>query len=243
MKSASDAFEQAKRSVEQLLSMPIVKESKLESNAEEDLSAEMAQLSMHESSSTQSFQTKKRVASKTSGSKPTRKVKAANFRRDAQPSLCISILSRLKGTILRQQANMATSMDKFEPAAALLCEAANIPGTPKDLIFNNLVAGQLHLRQAIEAMAADPVFCVLPESTTCQPCVSVARGRPGNSAPERSPKKKIIVSPPRKPTNKGYKNRACSSAESLSRITWSSPRDHLEHLRAGKNGLLYGYNT
>jgi separase len=199
-KSASEAFNHAIRLIEQLVSNSMVKEPTVETNAEQDLNAEMAQLSTHERPSAQRLQTKKRVASKLGGSKPTSAVKATTFRRDAQ---CISILSRLRGSVLRQQASMATSMDKFELAASLLCEAANSPGTPQDLMFNNLGAGQLQLRQAIEAMAADPIFCVLPESTTSQPCISAVRGRQGTSAPERSPKKKTLASPPRRTMNKG----------------------------------------
>lgn len=202
-KSASEAFDHAISLLDQLVSNSIVKESTVESNAEHDLNSEMSQLSVHERPSTQRLQSKKRLASKKGRSKPIGGVSATTFRRDAQSSPCISILSRLKGTVLRQQASMATSMDKFELAASLLCEAANIPGTPQDLMFNNVGAGQLQLRQAIEAMAADPVFCILPESTTSQPSISAARVRQGNSAPERSPKKRTLASPPRRTTNKG----------------------------------------
>ena len=103
-----------------------------------------------------------------------------------------SILSRLKATILRNQASVATSMDNFDLAASLLSQAAAaatiIPGYPgippldqdqdqdhhdyqEDVVLNKIAAGKLHLRQAVDAMAADPVFCVLPESTTSLPSV------------------------------------------------------------------------
>ena len=112
-----------------------------------------------------------------------------------------SILSRLKATILRNQASVATSMDNFDLAASLLSEAGTDLDIPHEdqIVFNKIAAGQLHLRQAVDVMAADPVFCVLPESTTSLPstCVisSAGAGRGGRqgggvSALERSPMKR-----------------------------------------------------
>lgn len=103
-----------------------------------------------------------------------------------------SILSRLKAKILRNQASVATSMDNFDLAAFLLSQAAaagvtisSYPGIAnldqdqdqghhdhqQEVVLNKIAAGKLHLRQAVDAMAADPVFCVLPESTTSLPSV------------------------------------------------------------------------
>lgn len=201
--AASEALEYAMRVLGQLMTAPFVKQSTSKPTAAQDLSAEMSQLSLHEGPVTRRLQTKARVASKKGASKSTVGVKATSSRGITIITPTISILSHLKATVLRQQASMAISMDKFELAASLLLEAANIPGRPQDLVIDKLGAGKLHLRQAIEAMAADPVFCVLPESTTSQPCISAVRGRQGVSASERSPKKKAPGSPLRSAVSKG----------------------------------------
>lgn len=202
-KSVSNALDHASRVLEQLLMTPFVNQSISQPTIAQDLCAEMSQLSLRNVPPTRRIQTKARVASKNGGGKSTGGVKATTSRDLTVSSTGNSILSRLKATILRQQASMATSMDKFELAASLLFEAANIPGMPQDLVFNKLGAGKLHFRQAIEAMTADPVFCVLPESTTSQPCISAVRGRQGLSASERSPKKKAPRSPSRSAAVKG----------------------------------------
>jgi separase len=199
-KSVSDTFEYANQVLEQLSTNLVMKELNLQPVAAQDLSAEMTKLSLREGHPTRRPQTRERIASKKGGNKLAAGVKATTARGATIPFPGISILSRLKAVILREQASFATNIDKFELAASLFSEAAKVPVTPHDLMLNNLGAGRLYLCQAIEAMAADPIFCVLPESTTSQPCICVVRGRPGTSASERSPKKKVVGSPRKAPT-------------------------------------------
>lgn len=202
-KSASDAFDYAGRLVEQLQQISFNKPSSSQSYVEQDLSAEVSQLNLHERPSTRRLQTHRKGASKRDENKSAARVKSTTFPETITSPSIISVLSSLKATILRKKAAMATSMRKFELAAALLFEAANIPGMPQDIISNQLGAGKLYLRQAIEAMADDPVFCVLPESTTSQPSISAARGRQGAVTSEHSPKKKSLGSPSRLVAVKG----------------------------------------
>ena len=201
--SASEALDYAMRVLGQLITTPFVTQPTSKPSPAQDLSAEMSQLSMHEGPVTRRLPTKARAVSKKSASKSIAGVKATSSRGMSIITPGVSIVSKLKAIILRQQASMATSMEKFELAASLLFEAASIPGMAQDLVFNKLGAGKLYLRQALEAMAADPVFCVLPESTTSQPCISAVRGRQGVSVSERSPKKKAPSSPPRSTASKG----------------------------------------
>lgn len=202
-KSVSNVLDHASRVLEQLQMTAFVKQSTSQPAIAEDLSGEMSQLSLHNGPSTRRLPTKPRVSSKIGGAKSTGGAKATTSRVLTVSYTSISILSRQKAMILRNQANMATSVDKFELAASLLSEAGNIPGVPQDLVFNKIGACKLHFRQAIEAMAADPIFCVLPESTTSQPCISSVRGRQAVSASERSPVKKPLSSPSRSVAVKG----------------------------------------
>ena len=196
-KFASDSYDHAGRILEQLQTHPFVKQSTSQANSAHDLSAEMSQLCLHEGPSTRRLQSQRKAASQSYQSKSVARVKTTNSREINISSSGVSILSSLKATVLQQRASRATSMHNFELATALLVEAANIAGMPQDLVFNRIEAGKLHLRKAIESMAADPVFCVLPESTTSQPSISAARGRPGTVASERSPKTKVPRSPSR----------------------------------------------
>lgn len=137
-----------------------------------------------------------------------------------------SILSRLRATILRCQASVATSMDDFELAVSLLSEAGTVLDVPHEdqIVFNKIAAGKLHLRQAVDAMAADPVFCVLPESTTSLPSVCVVSsavagrdGRQGGAVPasERSPikRKKALGGSPSRSAAAVVKGRDAASRD------------------------------
>lgn len=233
-KSVCNALHQASKVLEQLMMAPLVKQSISQPAVIQDISAEMSQLSLNSVPSTRRLQTKTRAAGKNGGGKSANGAKVPISRVLTVASSGISILSHLKATILRQQASMATSMDKFELAASLLSEAGDIPSAPHDIVFNKIGACKLHFRQAIEAMAADPVFCVLPESTTSQPCISAARGRQGASASERSPIKQALCSPPR--------SAAVKKASRDTRVGHAvSPVRFLEHLSQAHEDILSVY--
>lgn len=143
-----------------------------------------------------------------------------------------SILPRLKATILRNQASIAASMDNFDLAASLLSEAGTVLDIRHEdqIVLNKIAAGKLRLRQAVDVMAADPVFCVLPESTTSLPSIcavsSAGAGRGGRqgggaSALERSPikRKKVLGGSPPRSAAAAVKGRDAASRNTMATRT------------------------
>ncbi|KAI9724848.1 MAG: hypothetical protein M1812_000124 [Candelaria pacifica] len=104
-------------------------------------------------------------------------------------------LLRLQREVLRQKALALILQQKVDLAASLLQEAESMPDTRQGLVQQRLIMAKQLLTRALEGLAADAVFCVLPESTISFPSVAVASK---SRLSDRSPGKVMRLSPQRK---------------------------------------------
>lgn len=146
-------------------------------NSETGLELDMDQLTFSEALPSRRQQAKPKAASKAPASKPAGKAKNPQLNRDTSFIADALLLARMKAAFLRQRAQAALRDNKLDLVAPLLLDAAEFPGVPQDKILVIILKAHLYLRQAQEGMAADPVFCVLPESTVSYPSVANCRSR------------------------------------------------------------------
>ncbi len=137
-------------------------------------------------------QIKRRLPAKKPGRKPVAPAKPAYPASTGVPTSEVSILSRMKGDILRQRALIAMCGHNRDVASALLIEAAVHIELAQDRVSHQVLAARLCLQQGLERMVSDPVFGVLPESTVSHPSTR----SPGDRF-ERDPQKTIDITPPR----------------------------------------------
>ena len=86
-----------------------------------------------------------------------------------------SILSSIKIGVLRQRALQALRQRDLDSANKFLVEAMPHDTHTCDSILHTTLEAELLLGRGMEAMLADPVFCILPESTTSYPSVALTK--------------------------------------------------------------------
>lgn len=86
-------------------------------------------------------------------------------------------LSRMKNEILRVRIHAAISAESLHSAVTLLDEAVSSSEVEQSVVLRTLLASQVRLRQAIQQLVSDPVFCVLPESTIAYPSIKTGNER------------------------------------------------------------------
>lgn len=195
MDSEASASDAAGKILEYLMKASFVEGLNYQSTTEQSLEVEMDKLTLSEALPTHRPQTKRRVPTKLPASKMSIKTKPSSSNRETNVIADTLLLSRMKGKSLRQLAHAAIRGNKLDLADSLLSEATDVSNFPQDRILLTIVKGHLLLRRAQEQMAADPIFCVLPESTVSHPSL---RNRQETTVQERSSKETQSVSPPRK---------------------------------------------
>ncbi|KAI9795727.1 MAG: hypothetical protein M1835_005290 [Candelina submexicana] len=120
------------------------------------------------------------------------KAKAAVKSTSQMAEECPQLL-RLRREVLRQKALAMILQQKVDMAASLLLEAETMPDNTQGLVQQRLTMAKQLLTRAVEGLAADAVFCVLPDSTISFPSVALASK---SRLSERSPGKTMRLSPP-----------------------------------------------
>ena len=200
-KSAADAFEYAENMIEQLMTSSPEEVSLRQSNTASRPEMEVSELKVSETSAPRKTQTSKKATIKTSKAKSAIVAGPSSPKRRTSDAIGVSLLWQIKGRILRQRANVAIYDNCINIAITCLQDAAKVPSLAYDQMQNVLLNSLLHLRQALERMAADPVFCVLLESTISQPSIFIKQNRYDGFIPkqslvtgtEKSPSKKVPV--------------------------------------------------
>ncbi len=199
--SEAHALESAERTLKHLMKMSFVESLNPESKLEPSLEMMMDQMNLPEAVPARRGQTKKRVPSKAprkaSVNRPA-EAKALGPSQDTSDITDASLLAQMRCTSLRQRAYAALRGNKLDLVASLLSEAGEIPCMPQDRIHLAILKGHLYLRRAQESMAADPVFCVLPESTVSHPSIAYCRSRQEKDTSEQCTRDKHGASPSRK---------------------------------------------
>lgn len=200
-KPAADAFEYAENITEQLMTSSLAEVSLRQSNTVPRPEMEISELKVSETSAPRKTQTSKKATVKTSKAKSAIVAGPSSPKRRTSDAIEVSLLWQIKGRILRQRANVAIYDNCINIATTCLQDAAKVPSLAYDQMQNVLLNSLLHLRQALERMAADPVFCVLLESTISQPSIFNKQNRYDAFIPkqslvtgtEKSPSKKVPV--------------------------------------------------
>lgn len=204
--SEAQATEIAENVLEHLGKRSFIERLNHQTNPETSLEPNMDQLTLCEALPSQLQQAKSKAASKAPkapASKPAGKAKTPQLNRDTNYVADALLLARMKAAFLRQRAQAALRGNKLDLVAPLLLEAAEFPGGPQDKILVTTLKAHLYLRQAQEDMAADPVFCVLPESTVSYPSVANCRSRPETNLFGRGLVERQATSPSKKAPSKG----------------------------------------
>lgn len=186
--SEAQATETAENVLEHLGKRSFIEGLNNQMNSETSLELNMDQLTFCEALPCRRQQAKPKAASKAPASKPARKAKTPQLNRDTSYVADVLLLARMKAAFLRQRAQAALRGNKLDLVAPLLSEAAEFPGVPQDKILVTTLKAHLYLLQAQEDMAADPVFCVLPESTVSYPSVANCRSRQETKGSLKKPK-------------------------------------------------------
>lgn len=235
--SEASAIENANRILEQLMEISFVEGSPRQS----DIVQPMDQLNIREAYTAPPSQAMRKPAAKKPVSKsvikPAMTTKSSDFSRKAINTSGISLLLRLKGTIFQRQAVAAIRANSLDLAALLLKNAAGLSAGLQDRILQSLITGELHLRQALDNMAADPIFCVLPESTISQPCTSNSRSVQSATNIGRSLKSSTLS---KKGVFKGSPTK--ESAKETSQPRAALVRDFLVHLQQAHEVITSVYN-
>lgn len=201
--SEAQATETAENVLEHLGKRSFIERLNHQMNSETSLELNIDQLTLCEALPSRRQQAKPKAASKAPASKPAGKAKTPQLNRDTSYVADALLFARMKAAFLRQRAQAALRGNKLDLVAPLLLEADEFPGVPQDKILVTTLKAHLYLRQAQEGMAADPVFCVLPESTVSYPSVANCRSRQETNLFGRGLVEKQATSPSKKAPTKG----------------------------------------
>lgn len=201
--SEAQATETAENVLEHLMKRSFIERLNHQINSETSLELKMDQMTLSEAPPSRLQHAKPKASSKAPGDKPTGKVKAPQLNQDTSYVADALLLTRMKAANLRQRAQAALRGNKLNLVASLLLDIAEFPGIPQDRILLTILKAHFYLRQAQESMAADPVFCVLPESTVSYPSIASSRSRQETNLLERGPVERQATSPSKKAPAKG----------------------------------------
>lgn len=224
-RSAETACIIAQETVEKLTSTHFVDGLIYEAPIRKDLDVQMSELVLEECVPSQRRQTKPRLPATRPVSKPIKVTTAKDLGSKRACASEMSQLFRMKCELLRQRAFIAMSSNNLEMASGHLIDAVTELGVSRDTVAQGTLSSRLCHRQALEKMAADPVFGVLPESTVALPSTNSV----GNIQ-DRSPKSSVSITPPRKLQTKAVVKRT--------KQMYSPPNDDfVDLLRKAHDGL------
>ncbi|MCJ1463791.1 hypothetical protein MMC07_002400 [Pseudocyphellaria aurata] len=198
--SEAGTSDAAGKILEHLMKASFIEGINCQSTSEQSLEVAIDQLHLSEGPPTRRPRTQRRIPNKPLASTTSVKTTLSISARETKTMADTPLLSRLKCRSLRQRAHAAIRGNKLDMATSLLSEAMEVVSIPQDRILLEMVKGHLFFRKAQEKMIADPIFCVLPESTISHPSL---RKRQETAMQERSSKEKQSASPPKKVTAKG----------------------------------------
>ncbi len=199
----ADAYSRAENLLKDLCENSFAECSEWLSPSLPSLEGKMTQLSLRDSQSPTAQTTKRPVRSLVKGCTKVQAKTSERFPTSSRgfTTQCSPLL-RLRGDVLRQKAYSMLLQHKLGDAASLLAEAEELPKTHDGHMQQRLRGAKQLLLRALNDMSADPVFCVLPESTISFPAVAtISRGKERQGG-DRIPAKGYKASPPRTRTLK-----------------------------------------
>ena len=137
-----------------------------------DLDSQLRVLTLDEKKPDRQARTKARQAnSKVKSARAKEAQDGTQIMPKAIPAAEVVVLDRFKSEILQGRVLAAIFQDDLDLAVSLLDEGASLSSDQDDIVLRALSSSQVRLRQGIEQLVSNPVFCVLPESTISYPSV------------------------------------------------------------------------
>ncbi len=96
---------------------------------------------------------------------------------DEIPGIEVLALKRIKGEVLLGRASAALDKGDLELAGLLLTESPSTPCDERGIVSQALLTSRIRYGQKLEQLVADPVFCVIPESTIAHPSIRAGGDR------------------------------------------------------------------
>lgn len=204
------AFDIAEHTLRTLMMKTVLADLTHQPSASEELDLQLRDLSLQEKKPMRKPQTKAQQA------KPIKKATKASAQQEATqcipeeiPASEAIVLSRFKSDIQRGRIQAAFNEGNLGSANTLLDEAVSLPCDQQGSVLQALLASRIRLRQGIEQLVSNPVFCVLQESTIAYPSTKAGSERlqhkkspcrqqnAARAAPARTQRAKPLATRPR----------------------------------------------
>ncbi|KAL9613499.1 MAG: hypothetical protein Q9167_001941 [Letrouitia subvulpina] len=168
--SAEHAFAVAQKIVEELLTPKFVEKLLGNDYTLENINHQMSSMRLEDAISTVdlSMRPAKRIIPPKNAA-VARVIQTEDRSGSNTGTTSLSQLRRTKYSILRQHALLLIRAGKLDEAKGISRETSGYTTKFQDLVSQKELGAYLSLRQGLEAMVHDPVFCILPESTIAFP--------------------------------------------------------------------------
>lgn len=205
----------------------------------ESLDVQMHMLKLGEAKPARQPTTKQgRAISKRSASKPAMQQKPTTLTAEEIPVIEAIALYRMKGEILRARIFALMYEGRVDRAANMLENAAAYPCDQQNVVLQALLTSRIHLRQGMDQLISDPVFCVIHESTISCPLIRTSGEPRHRESVSQEPKMRMKpmapnnqrTKPPVKKTRSKSPSMAKAEADFL-RLAHSGIRDVLKLAR------------
>lgn len=126
-------------------------------------------------------------------------------------------LKRIKGEVPFGRALTALDKGDLESASLLLSEAQSYPCDQRGTVAQALLSSRIRYGQKLEQLVADPVFCVVPESTISHPSTRVGDDRQQRHSTSQAALKTASADPLKDQRGKASANKRRPRSPSLCR--------------------------
>jgi len=163
----------------------------------EDLDLQLSTLTLKETKIASKPKTKPRTTAmrKNSMKKPAVHEVVTVSSVEEIPTVEVIALQRIKGEVLLGRTSTALEKGDLESASLLLDESPSNPSDERGIVSQALLSSRLRYSQKLEQLVADPVFCVIPESTISHPSIRVGGDRKQQQVPSQAPMKTLSAAP------------------------------------------------
>ena len=144
-------------------------------------------------------------------------------------SIECSELLGIRGEVLRLRAAMEVLQRKHATASSLLAQAETCPMGTQAVIKHRIALADQLLRQSLDEMSSDAVFCVVEESTISFPSAASIRHKPQKLLGDLSP---------RAPNNVAEKSPSKMHSRHVSKTKRSGQASFLDLLNKARDSLL-----
>lgn len=137
---------------------------------------------------------------------------------EAIPAIEAITLTRSKGELLRDRIPALLYEGRIDRAAILLGNAAAYPCDQRNVVLQALLTSRIRLRQGLDRLISDPVFCVLHESTISCPSTRPTGGSWRRQSASQEPKSRTKITTSTTQRNKGPAKKMRPRSPSMSKV-------------------------